>query len=383
LINAKGHRIYKILEKGLNISRFEAESVVGDMIGAACMIYEKALARGLKKNQALAEIKTYTLAALVDDVWSSNPNNSARRVGRKLVKHYGHERASTRKRTGRTLPHIHFLREDAFRLVSQKTLLANALKSNSTWDVEYSNIDINRGTKIPNPLDELGAFLLGVYFSIGSPGEGNQFYFNVRKSNRLLVEKMISKCILELFNIKGEMFSRPKNKRSGFNSQKYSFDESEMSITSKAHREFIDKYFRFWTDYDNGSLENRAYRIPWRLYDQSKHSTMIDQRMYYFFMGIIATRGTVQNENNSKILLIFNKNRSLLDRIQEVSEYNDFFPSLKAKNDSYHLRFTRNDLEKMVNSDDNGILRKKYPHLITQQRGLIVNPYHLRQLEKF
>ena len=176
LIEADDLGRQELLEEKLDITKSEIYEVEGDHLSAGCLIFEKSLKKGLKKNQALAEITTHTLSALVEADWG-NSRNAVRRTSKKIKKDYLSLKNNIENKVDQDFSNIHFLREDVFELVKNKKFLVNSINKNG-WDINFSSKDLLRGTKLPHKFDGLSYFLFGVYYAIGNPGRENQFYLN-------------------------------------------------------------------------------------------------------------------------------------------------------------------------------------------------------------
>lgn len=376
LMNADGRTRYKLLQTALGISYAQVDSVIGDPRAAAVLVYKKCLEQGLKKHQALAKIKTHTMAALVIEDWSDSVRAS-RRFSRMLSELYQEEQQLTREFTGKIFPFIHFLREETFNHVSGKHIVPNAVKSD--WDVRFSKYDLVRGTKLPQSLDELAYTLLGTYWAIGGRGGGEQYYLNVAKRNREYIDGVVHRAIKHIFNIDKKLIARPSRKKTGWNGHEYTITCWEFSVSSTAHRQFVEKYCTAYTE-SNGA---RTYVLPSLLFDDSRTSLDEEQRFYSLLIGAIAGRATISKENGSKVMHVFDQNISYLTCFQGLSERVGVHPTLNPKNDSQLLRFSRRDIENLIESESHPTLTEQYPTIVPAQRGIFINPRHLSQLAEF
>jgi hypothetical protein len=369
-----------LLEEKLGITREEIIMVKDDYLSAACLIFEKTLKMGLKKHQALAEITTHTVSALVENDWSK-PQTSVRRTSRLIKNDYFVLKNEMFKQSRQEFSNIHFLREEVFQLVKNKEFLVNSINKNG-WDVTFSSKDILRGTKLPHKIDGLFSFLLGVYFSIGNPGKQNQFYLNTKKNRIDFLDEIVSSTVLKIFNIKSGVYSNLVNKKSGYNSKIYSFYDHEYSITSKAHQQFIKNYFNFWKNNQPLNHAKRVYKIPELIFDGVYSDLPFKKKIKYFFSGIINSRGNIQSENKSKIMIMIDKNYSYLESIQKICLLNGYNPTLKSKNDSYILRFSKSMLKDLVVNQETPLFYEN-KNLFEKNLGVFVNSYQIEKLKNF
>ncbi|MFW5991117.1 MAG: hypothetical protein ACOCQX_02705 [Candidatus Nanoarchaeia archaeon] len=348
---------YKILEESLNISPTEAKEAFADPVIAGILVYEKALDMGLEKYQALGEIKTHTVAALVEQEWD---RNSSRKLSRRLQERYAKFRLNGE-------PYIHHLRSEVFRQVEGKRLNPNF--TNGDWDVEYSRHDLVRGTKIPPLIDEQSSFLCGVYTSIGHLNGTHQFYLSSSKKRHEFIDTVVSHLVKDIFNLEFEMNKSAVTKSSGFNNKYYSFNTFDPTITSKAHAQFLDKYFY---DPDNA---------PRAIVDDEVCTSEVDKRLLGYFAGLVNSRGTLSRENNSLILNIMSKNRrNFLQNTAELGGELGFNSTLRDKNNTNMLRYSKKELEKMTQT--HMPFYESRPEIFSSYQGIFCNPYQLRQLEE-
>lgn len=380
LIESDDFQRQKLLEEKLGITQEEMYDVEGDYLAGACLIFSKTKDMGFKKNQSLAEITTHTLSALVESDWDK-PQNAIRKTSRAMKKEYVNLNRSISEKTGQEFTNIHFLREDAFKEVEKKEFLANSVNHNG-WDVLFSKKDILRGIKIPYKVDELFSFLLGVYFSIGSPGYENQFYLNVKKNRVDFLDDIISKTILTLFNIKGGVNSREVKKKSGYNDKEYSFNNYEYSITSYAHQNFIKNHFKFWKSKRPLNYSRRKYQIPEIILADETSKISMEDKMKYFFIGIINSRGNIQKENKSNIMIMIDKNKSYLEEIQKISQINGYYPTIRPKNNTFILRYSKKILNRLITNQKIPLFYQN-KKIFERNSGVFVNSHQIKQLSFF
>lgn len=378
LYDSNSESRYDVLLDSLGITREEAEAVINKPLDAARLIFSKTQKMDLPFRESLAEITTSTLASLVERDWNTE---SPRLASKELKKMFGSDRELFQDRYGITLPYIHFLRASTFKAETGRELLPNVLNSNG-WDLKFSNRDLVKGTKVPHQFTEIGTALMGVYFAVGCPADGYKFILNIDKQNSEFHQIFTIPSIGNLFNINTKIIPN-KTVKKGFSDKLYSFNAYDLTVISKAHSEFVARYFNFWASGKGTNHKESVYSIPRKLSNEKIHPMQDYDTAYHFFSGIVNSRGCVVRENGSSILIMIDKNISYLDAIKQCAEAIGLEPTLKPKNDSNILRFSRKDLEKIVNMEPLDQYETPLREYVPEQRGLIINPYQLRSLENF
>jgi hypothetical protein len=382
LFRSSSEQRFTLLRNALGIDSEAAKRLIGSSVEAGCLILESGLEMGLSKREALEQISTINIAAVIDPDWEK-PQTAIKNSNHELHARYSGEKVSSRKQFGIDFPLIHFLRKESFERVVGKSFIANAILTKRYWDVRASNQDFKRGSIIPYPVDEMGLFIMGVYYTISSTNGKNQFILHSDKKRKDFIEKIMVPSVMRYFNAvipirNSERFY--ENRPSG---KSYTSKILDIRVTSKMHRDFVERYFRFRRDL--GGLADH-YLLPSLLDKRNYYNLRLaereDERHSFFLFGALNARGSIQYENDTAIMIMIDKNESYLDIIQEVAENVGYRPSLKrrGKSDTYQLRFSRKEVDRMREETLCDRLFDRYPDIFRERMGIFVNPHQIQRI---
>ncbi len=354
LFNSTPEQRDELIKDSLGITPEERKSLKG-VLDASVLLYRKALEKGLKKAEAAGQITYQNLASLLGD-WKqpvSDVFNVVKDVSDLLQKIEYNENTTK----------INSLRGYVFEIVHKKPMRYNKEKTGNYHNVEFSSMDLARGTKIPATLDERLALLMGVYFMSARPAKMNKIYFEINKRNVDFFAYCVKPLVYDLFNLNIKI-TKTQTKKRGFNNKYYEFDKLGMYIASLAH-------FTFFTRQHNYIDAEKKFRVP----DIILESYVDPARSHLkklFFTGIIASGGALVRENNYRQLKFFNRNKQLLGEIQKISLQLGFNSKLAQKKNSYVLWFSRKETIRMAEDGS----AEYWP----AQVGYFINPQHIRAI---
>ena len=148
------------------------------MVRVASLIFSGALSKSRSKNTSLAQITAKAMSLAFD--FCEDYGANTRQVGGAISSCFKQVREREIQRLlrlgyGARLSNMHMLRKAAFREATGDTLEANVEKSLEAWgdSVQFSFHDLVYGTTIPQKINPVVAFLLGIYSVDGFRGGEN------------------------------------------------------------------------------------------------------------------------------------------------------------------------------------------------------------------
>lgn len=364
IMEATSHERDLLLIERLGIMPGEADEC-NDIHDAARLIMKKAMGIGLEKYDALQQISTHNLAALLSPDWSS-PSDASRATSRQItetmIKRYNGE--------GLNFPAIHYLRADAFMDITGKPLTVNAEEAFHTWEIDFSDHDLIKGVKLPDRLGEVECFVLGAYSALGLYSSQNNLILNTGLKNKDFVFGTLSDCVEETFNITTTKIdnknSRPANPKT--TKPKHKLD---CYIKSQAHRDFVEQYFSHYS----GDGREKKYTVPENLKDDSLFTLPYETRIQLFAMGMLSSRPYVTSERGKPVLRVKRKNESYVEMMKQVCDELDIKSIARKESGSHVFIIHEKGIADVMTRD----VPVAHP-LLSRYPGMLQNPHQHRAL---